>query len=270
MSELSKRKGEPNDDKASRKNQILNLIRNKPMGWAELKNTTKLSNSTLFRILTNLEEGEIITKKLKDKKLQWVLTSKGHKKVKQDNIDGFMRTATQILTDGAIDYQDWKPRKQPIGEETKIEIHMKSKRPFHPEDEEYRLLLGEYTKNFLTNLVGKKFLERYRKEEPLFSTIVFPYIYTTNEPSSSSEIKQLCQTFVEKIVDEREQLYLSSLPKDDSLIDTSESYEKDAYTSRLLLVFQVELTAHKEKLESLLEIKKTQSKPEGHGNGAKN
>lgn len=250
-------------DAETRKSQIVELIKDEPMGWTELKDATKLSNSTLFRILNKLEHEKVISQELKGKKLRWKLTKEGYRTAIDRDIYNQLRTSYKLNTEGVFDFADWKPREKPLHEEEAT-----NEQPVNAakdsEDKDYYDLLSKHVLHSLfKGAEGKEILRHYGEEEPLFISVVFPSAFASSEPSNPAQINKFCQEIVREILNKKEQIYRWSLPKSNSRLDAS-----DSVTNRLLLVFQIELTASKDKLKGFLEKRKIIFPSKENKNGA--
>jgi hypothetical protein len=266
-------KKEQAEDSQARKKQIIALIRNKPLSWAELKASTNLSSSTLFRIINKLELQKIVEQELKDKRLQWKLTDEGTKKAKGTDFSEFINDAIEVPTAGTANFDDWKPREKPLDTDGAKKAMSQAiygqavyADPPEGEDQEYQSLRREFINSLVTEFLGKEVKKRLITEKPLFTTVVFPTVYTwpPEKPSSAEEINGFCRCISDKIFQEREKLFLALLPKGDDpkgehLYKTTDG----AYVTQLLIAFEVELTAEKEKLEEFLEERNRLLKKEG-------
>lgn len=256
MTKPSSGKGRYLDHMANKRNQILELIRKKPMGWSELKQISGLSNSTLFRILGKLEREKSIVQELKDKKLSWKLTPRGFKEAGDESTCNFIRNAFRIPnTSGEMSFGDWTPRDPSRDSETKKKVSDLENQFRVPEDEDYYVLsANEILTSLFRGTEGKKIMKRFEKEEPNFSSTIFPYVFTSREPSNSVEIARFCKRIVQQISEEKELLYRWSLPRNDLQIGADYSV-----TNELYLVIKIELTAQGNKLKTFLNSKENQS-----------
>lgn len=236
------------------------------MGWGELKQISGLSNSTLFRILGKLEREKSIVQELKDKKLYWKLTPRGVKEARDESTCNFIRNAFRIPnTSGEMSFEDWTPRDPSRDSEIEKKASDFENRFRVPEDQDYYILsANEILTSLFRGTEGKKIMKRFEKEEPNFSSTIFPYVYTSREPSNSVEIAKFCRRLVDRISEEKELLYRWSLPKNDSQISTDYSV-----TNRLYFVLEVELNAQGNKLKTFLKSKETQSQTSGEKNEPK-
>ena len=238
-----------------RKAQIIELIRKQPRRWAELKNITGLGNSTLFRILTKLENDDIIQQKYEEKKLIWVLTEKGTEQARNDEIARFLGEGVRVpLKRGALmKFDCWTPRNEPL---TYEKVESQEDTEFDAEDKEYSSLEANYILDILfKGKSGKKaFLARYAKEDYLAFSVIAPEVIALHEPSNPKEIEKFSNSFVRKINNNVEKLFRWFLPKKGVGLKAM-----DSLTNKVFFVFEVEMTFKKDKLREILESQESKA-----------
>lgn len=229
-------------EKEDRKSEIIELLKKGGKRWSELKRLTGLSSSTLYRIMNELEEDNLIEQEYKRKKLLWKLTKGGKKQLLIKEFTAFYNKGINLPLGVFMDFDHWKKRKEPMSNDKKT-------KPLFTETEDYEyfsLLKEDVAKRLLEDM-GKDIVAKFRKEEPLMTTFVLPEVILSCEPNDQQNILKFVKKNAEKISKNRAALARWMLPK-----KLAKPKNRDKITCEAYILYKVEINVHPKIADKIL------------------
>lgn len=239
-----KTSAEPSKDSVSLNARVIELIMKKPRRWSELKKLTNSSSSTLFRVLTELENSNLVEREFVKKKIQWKITGKGKDRALDADVIKFIRNGVRIEGAGLMDFDHWVPLEKP-----RMPASEKSSETGETGDKEFENLDRNYMLKLLFKGQKDEILDRKMKEEELMFAFAMSHIFASEAPSNSRQITKFAKNIVTQILKNKEDLFRWLIPRNRTKLKNSSEL-----TSNVLFVFEVELTARKKLLDDLLKF----------------
>lgn len=223
----------------------MNLVRQKPRRWSELKKITGLSSATLYRYLTKLEESKSIEQVLRRKRLQWKITRNGEKRAVSKSLSEFFRMGTEFDFDVRLVFDYWQPRQ--VEDEAMEEKPEDLYSMVHPKDREFAMLRRKEMMKSIVESLGDKGIDQFRKASPGLYIGFVPKAIILKRAKDGNKLGGLLKEITLLLEENKEEIISWLLPK-----RTTKYNERNFFTNEALILLKINFEVDEEIIDEVL------------------